>query len=717
MGRQNKLRRVLAWTAGVMLMLGVESRAFAFTLSYGGRLAEADGRPVAGPIDLKVNFYRTPTGGAELAVAAQLFPAMTLRDGLFELSLDLGPADFQTLFADEAAVWLEVVDLTGGETYPRQRLNMVPYAGRVPVAAKQFAFDGSGKLSLATPPEPGKFLFVSPDGTLAWATPAGGGDMVHGTYDVNANNIVDDAEKLGGQGGAFYRSADNHLDGATNKVYSAAEKAKLASVEAGAQAVTTATVTATGAVMDGDFAANGLMARTAAGVYATTPDHSTDWDSAYTLRSQWSGAVTGLNPTLGRTSLGLGTAATKASGLADGNLVELAGGGKLPAVDGSLLTALNPASLSAAVPVTKGGTGATTQAGAANAILPTQASQSGKYLTTDGAGASWAAVTVAVPHSLDAADGSPADAVFVDNAGNVGIGTTSPTTALHVSRDGEASLRLANTSGTSKNARVKFGTGPLEADNLYQVGTDYDGVNATNFFINRQGATAPALFVDSSSNVGIGTTAPVAFLDIRGTPPAGSTHFEIGQTAATSGSPSAKLTFAGQGVRHAGMMWTPAATAAGSKLQFTAGGWDDPAWMGVLATIQADGNVGIGTTVPGQKLSVAGTVESTSGGFKFPSGGVQADARNLNTPPNSYLWGTTYQATYDGFVSSWGTGGASCGLWGYTDANAAPTLNVANQSVGGGFYAQIFFPVKKGEYYKVNQGGCGTGVVLVWYMY
>ncbi|EKD23892.1 MAG: cell wall surface anchor family protein [uncultured bacterium] len=38
------------------------------------------------------------------------------------------------------------------------------------------------------------------------------------------------------------------------------------------------------------------------------------------------------------------------------------------------------------------------------------------------------------------------------------------------------------------------------------------------------------------------------------------------------------------------------------------------------------GNVGIGTTAPGQKLSVAGTVESTSGGFKFPDGTTQTKA-------------------------------------------------------------------------------------------
>jgi hypothetical protein len=36
-------------------------------------------------------------------------------------------------------------------------------------------------------------------------------------------------------------------------------------------------------------------------------------------------------------------------------------------------------------------------------------------------------------HSLDAADGDPTDAVYVDNSGNVGIGTTTPARKLHIS--------------------------------------------------------------------------------------------------------------------------------------------------------------------------------------------------------------------------------------------------------------------------------------------
>jgi hypothetical protein len=43
------------------------------------------------------------------------------------------------------------------------------------------------------------------------------------------------------------------------------------------------------------------------------------------------------------------------------------------------------------VPLANGGTGATTQAGAANAVLPTQSGHSGEFLTTNGSAVSWGA--------------------------------------------------------------------------------------------------------------------------------------------------------------------------------------------------------------------------------------------------------------------------------------------------------------------------------------
>ncbi len=70
-------------------------------------------------------------------------------------------------------------------------------------------------------------------------------------------------------------------------------------------------------------ALNGLVKVNGAGTYSAITDSSTNWNTAYTDRLKWDGGSTGLNATTGRTSLGLGTAATvntEASVAADGNV-------------------------------------------------------------------------------------------------------------------------------------------------------------------------------------------------------------------------------------------------------------------------------------------------------------------------------------------------------------------------------------------------------------
>jgi hypothetical protein len=71
--------------------------------------------------------------------------------------------------------------------------------------------------------------------------------------------------------------------------------------------------------------------------------------------------------------------------------------GKSPTAGSSSITTLGTVTTgtwsATTIALNKGGTGSTTQAGAANAILPTQTSNSGKYLTTNGTDVSWATVS------------------------------------------------------------------------------------------------------------------------------------------------------------------------------------------------------------------------------------------------------------------------------------------------------------------------------------
>lgn len=65
----------------------VTAGAGPFPLSYGGRLTDPTGIPVAGPVDLAVNFFCDETGGNPLLGGPVVVPSVTLQDGVFQLTL------------------------------------------------------------------------------------------------------------------------------------------------------------------------------------------------------------------------------------------------------------------------------------------------------------------------------------------------------------------------------------------------------------------------------------------------------------------------------------------------------------------------------------------------------------------------------------------------------------------------------------------------------
>ena len=201
-------------------------------------------------------------------------------------------------------------------------------------------------------------------------------------------------------------------------------------------------------------------------------------------------------------------------------------------------------------------------------------------------------------------------------AGNVGIGTTSPAQKLHV----------AGTIRTHTNATTKY--------------IDLFGGNSGNFidtygnslYIRYGGDTSKGIILNSSGNVGIGTTAPAEKLTV-----AGNISANGGITASCS---SCNSTFAGNvGIGTA----TPAPTSGSRKtlhVKDTTNGVElraegngsivnikalSEGFIGTQSadkfhlqtnnanqvTIDSTGKVGIGTTSPQEKLTVTGNLTAT----------------------------------------------------------------------------------------------------------
>jgi len=190
--------------------------------------------------------------------------------------------------------------------------------------------------------------------------------------------------------------------------------------------------------------------------------------------------------------------------------------------------------------------------------------------------------------------------LFISASGNVGIGTTSPSELLHVDGDTKVTNLGVNAGPqdylSSLSARLVVGgnivvnnNNPLIYLRSNSSGNDSDIRYQTALkFTNGSGTTHA--YINSSGNVGIGTTSPSQKLEVRD----GNLIVSSSTSEVVIGTASGKPRMQSNG---------------NQDLLFST-----PSYTNLVYLQESTGNVGIGTTSPNTKLTVEGAV-SASGGF------------------------------------------------------------------------------------------------------
>ena len=282
-----------------------------------------------------------------------------------------------------------------------------------------------------------------------------------------------------------------------------------------------------------------------------------------------------------------------------------------------------------------------------------------------------------------AGDGNTAN-MFIASGGNVGIGTTSPTTLIHayagasgatrdngtytqlvIEDNGDAGIHVVNPNANI--GRLMFGTpsnqfgGLIRWDytnNNFDFGTDKSG-GYIRFLTD---AFSEKMRITSGGNVGIGTTSPDAVLAVHG-------QFRIRTTN-------------GDGNEN--------------RLLFNPGGAGDPAQLYLYNEAQSNtiyvtangasyfnaGSVGIGTTSPSKKLHVrSGDNEgmfmegSSNGGHWFDFKSANSNLWSMGAQPGIMGWYNRTDNSYKMVISDGGNVGIG---------TTSPTGTYGKLTVAGG---------------------------------